>query len=511
VIAAAAATLATHSEPRAPRLLVRTGTTVVSVAPGGVRHRLLTSADNAVFSPDGTLVAFTRDGDLWVANADGSGQRRLASTPHTAESSPAWLPGSNRIVYAARFEGVTHLRVYQLPAGPSHRIASAGAGDDADPAVAPGGRLAFVSTRGGAPAIYVVNADGTGAAPFDVAPPPAPTETTPSDAPPPPAPPLDLRDLSWSPDGRRLAYTRVAADATSSVVVDDGTTAVALPTDAESPRRPVWSPSGERIAFADSGGGLHTAAPDGSAPLQPGSGVPLDWRVVPTGHVLYPNLVQRPPSGLTVMRRGSRWLLGFTSMVDNRGPGLLRVRATRPGSSRAMPARQLLQVAGGWTRVVEKAGELDFANAWPHYHWHFLGFDRYELRRVGSFDLLVRDHKEGFCLSDDYGAAQGVPHGPPRFRDFCEQYRPQARYVEEGASPGYTDRYPAFYEGQSLDVTGLPARTYWLVHRTNSDYHLRELHYGDDAAALLIRLAWPGGHAAAPTVSTLRTCREERC
>jgi hypothetical protein len=176
-----------------------------------------------------------------------------------------------------------------------------------------------------------------------------------------------------------------------------------------------------------------------------------------------------------------------------------------------MPARQLLQVAGGWTRVVERAGELDFANAWPHFHWHFLAFDRYELRRAGSFDLVVRDHKEGFCLSDDYGGALGVPHGPPRFTDFCEQHRPQVRYVEEGASVGYTDRYPAFYEGQSLNVTTLPAGRYWLVHRANPDFHLRERRYDDDAASLLIQLAWPGGHAAAPVVTTLRTCGRERC
>jgi Tol biopolymer transport system component len=497
VIAAAAASLAVRAEPHAPRLLVRVGAAVVAIAADGARTRILDGADDAAFSPDGALVAFTRGGDLWVANADGTGERRLAATPETTEARPAWLPGGSRIVYAARFDGVWRLRVYQLPTGPSRPLRTGG--DGSGPAVSPGGRVAFVSTRDGAPAVYVASADGSGAAAFDAA------------EPPPEEPPLDLRDLAWSPDGHRLAYTRVAADGTSAVVVDDGAAATPVGTGAESPRRPVWSPDGQRLAFADSGGALHTAYTDGSIPVERGAGVPLDWQVVPVGRVLYPNLVQRPPSGLTVTRQGSRWLLGFTSMVDNRGPGLLRVRANRPPHSRVMPARQLLQVAGGWTRVVEQAGELDFANAWPHFHWHLLGFDRYELRHAGDFDLVVRDHKEGFCLSDDYGAAQGVPHGPPRFRDSCEQHRPEARYVEEGASPGYTDRYPAFYEGQSLNVTALPAGRYWLVHRANSDFHLRELRYGDDAAALLIRISWPGGHAAAPLVTTLRTCRRERC
>ncbi|HET7571281.1 MAG TPA: lysyl oxidase family protein [Gaiellaceae bacterium] len=495
MIAIAATSVAMSGEPRAPRLLARAGANVVSIAADGTRRRLLAGADGATFSPDGTLVAFTRGGDLWVANADGTGQRRLDATPQTAESHPAWL-GNRSLVYAARFQQQSRLRVYTLPTGPSRRIAE-GPGDAWGPAVSPGGRLAFVSTRGGAPAVYVANGDGTNVQPFDVAPPAEP--------------PLDVEDLAWSPDGRRLAYTQVAQDEAASVVVDDGTTRTPLATDAESPRRPVWSPDGSRLAFADASGSLRTAAADGGAPLERGPGVPLDWQVVPIGTVRWPNLVQRPPSGLLVMQRGRRWLLGFTSMVDNRGPGVLRVRANRPPHAKVMPARQLLEVAGGWTRVVEHAGELDFANAWPHFHWHLLAFDRYELRRAGTLRLLVRDHKEGFCLADHYGTAQGVPHGPPRFLASCEQHNPGARYVEEGSSVGYTDRYPGFYEGQDLDLTRLPAGRYWLVHRANPDFHLRELRYGDNVASLLLRLAWPGGHAAAPRISVLRTCRRERC
>jgi hypothetical protein len=49
-------------------------------------RRLIGDADDAAYSPDGTLVAFAREGGLWLANADGSGQRRrLARTPKVAE------------------------------------------------------------------------------------------------------------------------------------------------------------------------------------------------------------------------------------------------------------------------------------------------------------------------------------------------------------------------------------------------------------------------------------------
>ncbi|HET7566704.1 MAG TPA: lysyl oxidase family protein [Gaiellaceae bacterium] len=490
MIAAAAAPPAGH-EPHAPRLLVESRGGIVALDAAGRRSRLLDRAHTAAFSPDGTLVAFVRGGDLWLANADGTGERRLTRTPNTAEAAPAWL-GNDAIVYSTRFAGARRLRVLRLPSGPSRVIAE----DAWSPAVSAGRRLAFVSDRDGAPAVYVANADGSEAQLFD--------------AEPPATPPLDVRDLAWSPSGR-LAYTETAADGTTSLVVDDGATQTPLPLADAAPSRPVWSPDGARLAFTAADGALHTVAADGAGDLTRGAGAPTDWQVVPTGRVRYPNLVQRPPSGLLLMRQGRRWLLGFTSMIDNRGPGVLRVRANRPPHSRVMPARQLLDVAGGWTRVVEDGGELFFENAWPHFHWHFVGFDRYELRRAGSLDLVARDHKQGFCLSDDYGAAPGVRRGPPHFTDYCEQHRPQVRYVEEGASPGYTDRYPAFYEGQSLDVTRLPAGRYWLVHQANSDFHLRELRYDDDTASLLIRIAWPGGHAAAPRISTLRTCRKERC
>ena len=125
-----------------------------------------------------------------------------------------------------------------------------------------------------------------------------------------------------------------------------------------------------------------------------------------------------------------------------------------------------------------------------------------------SVALRVRDYKSGFCLADHWGHALGVPHGAPRFLGNCEQFDPKARFVEEGSSVGYTDRYPAFFHGQQLDVTKLAAGRYWLIHRANEDFHLRELHYGDDTASLLIRLRW---HAGTPSVTTLRVCTKERC
>ncbi len=497
MIAAAVAVAALRAEPRDVRMLVASGSAIVAAAPDATRAHVLDDAKDGAYSPDGTLVAFARGGDLWTANADGSGQRRIVTTPNVVEWGPSWSPDGQGLAYSARAGGRRQIRIVTLPTGSSRRIAPS-SGEEWSPAFSATGRLAFASSRDGAPAVYTAHADGSAVSAFDA----TPVEV----------PPVDVRDLAWSPDGKRIAYTTAAADGTTSLAVDDGTTQTALTVAPAHDEHPVWSPTGSRIAYDDGDDHLRSIAADGSDQRELGGGRPLDWRVVPVGKPKYPNLVQRAPRGLLVTAGAhGRWLLGFTSMVDNRGPGILCIRGNRHGGSNVMDVRQLVQLAGGATRVLPESGQLHYTVAPPHYHWHFLGFDHYELRSANDFTLLVRDHKSGFCIADHYGTALGVPHGPPRFLSNCEQFDPAARHVEEGASVGYTDRYPANFHGQNLDVTKVSAGNYWLVHRANPDFHLRETHYSDDAASLLVRVAWPGGHGAPPTVTPLRACPREHC
>jgi hypothetical protein len=119
------------------------------------------------------------------------------------------------------------------------------------------------------------------------------------------------------------------------------------------------------------------------------------------------------------------WLLGFTSMVDNRGPGALWITAHRSGRSAVMHVRQRIHLADGGVRTLPASGELRYTNAPPHHHWHYLGFDRYELRRARTFALVVRDRKSGFCIADHYGLAPGMRHGPSHLLGSCTQFEPR--------------------------------------------------------------------------------------
>jgi hypothetical protein len=81
--------------------------------------------------------------------------------------------------------------------------------------------------------------------------------------------------------------------------------------------------------------------------------------------------------------------------------------------------------------------------------------------------------------------------------------------LEMGTSPGYTDRYPAHFHGQNVELTGVPAGVYVLVHRANGAGTIRELRYDNNAASLRIRLSWRRG---VPSVQVLRTCEgSEKC
>jgi hypothetical protein len=228
-----------------------------------------------------------------------------------------------------------------------------------------------------------------------------------------------------------------------------------------------------------------------------------------------PDLDQEAPSELRIstgiVRGFLSYRLGFRSAVRNIGAGPLIVMGTRHDARvQFMTVRQLINRAGAPRKVVRGVGRMRFVISRDHRHWHYLQFDRYELRHAVSGQPVVRDRKTGFCLGDRYRAARArAAPSHPVYTGRCGLGQRGRLRMGEGISVGYGDDYSAFLEGQELPLDDLPGGRYVLVHHVNVDRRLKELSYVNNAASLLLDLRWSRG---APHMRVLATCPEtDRC
>ena len=196
----------------------------------------------AAWSPDGTHIAFeswrNQNHDLYVMNADGSGERQLTSSPQP-ERSATWSPDGQRICFR-RETGDSALgwELFVINAdGTGETNITNNAANDADPAWSPDGeRIAFVSTRAESRwCLYTMKPDGS-----------------------------DVQMLSktpngyvypaWSPDGRRIAFTGVVDNQYEIFVIDaEGQNEQQLTQLGGLSTLAAWSPDGTLIAFEHRG------------------------------------------------------------------------------------------------------------------------------------------------------------------------------------------------------------------------------------------------------------------
>ena len=227
-----------------------------------------------------------------------------------------------------------------------------------------------------------------------------------------------------------------------------------------------------------------------------------------SGDELLPDLKPVPPYQLVVDGSPGAFVIGFGSSAENHGDAELKMRGSRPNTGTPqMQAAQLVQLDGGGERVYRDAGVFQFVTEVTHRHWHWLRFMRYELRRASNYALGNPDVKSGFCVADRKRVA-GFDDAPQNFPDpsWCEQDNPSATKLVVGLSVGWGDPYDPLLEGQAIELSGLPAGKYYLVHHVNPERLIREKSYRNNYSAALVELSWPRGTSNRPRVDELVSC-----
>lgn len=109
------------------------------------------------WSPDGTLIAFTRlselGGDIWVMNADGSNQTNLTNSPES-DFLADWSPNGAQLVFVREVPGQsisTQFDIFTMNADGTNQVNITNADtDELEPAWSPAGdRIAFAAVRNG--------------------------------------------------------------------------------------------------------------------------------------------------------------------------------------------------------------------------------------------------------------------------------------------------------------------------------------------------------------------------
>ncbi|HKK93515.1 MAG TPA: hypothetical protein VJ925_08765, partial [Longimicrobiales bacterium] len=91
-------------------------------------------------------VAFVYDTDLWIANRDGSGARRLTTHPGQ-EASPRFSPDGKHLAFTGEYDGNVDVFVVPVEGGAPQRLTWHPAADQVQDWTPDGSAVAFLSTR----------------------------------------------------------------------------------------------------------------------------------------------------------------------------------------------------------------------------------------------------------------------------------------------------------------------------------------------------------------------------
>jgi TolB protein len=189
--------------------------------------------------PDGKKIAFVSDRDdkseIWVMDTDGRNLKQLTENV-VLEGDPAWSPDGKKIAFSSMRDDQQELYVMNADGANQTRLTISPGTFDYAPCWSPDGkRIAYTlhAIKGGANAIYIMDADGK---PADSGKKPAMLAAGIKNA----------AGPAWSPDGKRIAFASRAGSVCAEIyAVDiDGQNLKRLTNDEQrDDHSPCWVPS----------------------------------------------------------------------------------------------------------------------------------------------------------------------------------------------------------------------------------------------------------------------------
>jgi dipeptidyl aminopeptidase/acylaminoacyl peptidase len=130
--------------------------------------RLLPGGYEGAWSPSGLQIAYTQtvepsNAEIFVANPDGTGAHNLTNAPGYDDDSAVWSPDGTKIAFVRYFGGAGEIFVMNADGSGQSNLTNDPA-NDGDPTWSPDGtKIAFTTNRGptGDNEVFVMNADGS--------------------------------------------------------------------------------------------------------------------------------------------------------------------------------------------------------------------------------------------------------------------------------------------------------------------------------------------------------------